>query len=200
MRKTLLAILLLFLFKVNYAQINYGLKAGANLASMADEFTDYKVGIGYFGGAFAEFRVSKKLFIRPEFLYSEESFKQQFGNNGSLNTTISYLNVPLLIGIRPVDKLKILGGFKWGYNLNTTFRAEGAKNSVKDFYKNDNSLSLGLDYELRNKVGITLHYNHGINKLQTIQLADEAGDSLGNKKFSLSRTFQLGVSYSFTNN
>jgi len=198
MRKVLLAIALLFLFKVNHAQINYGLKAGANFARMADEFTDYKVGIGYFGGAFAEFGINKKLFIRPELLYSVESFKQQFGNGGSLNTAISYFNVPLLIGFRPVDKLKILGGFKWGYNLNATFRAEGAKNSIKDFYKNDNSLSLGLDYRVMKGLGITLHYNHGINKLQTIQLADDEGNSLGNKKFSLSRTFQLGVSYSFT--
>src|SRR5687768_13512918 len=121
MRKIFLAILLLFLFKVNHAQINYGLKAGANLARMADEFTDYKPGIGYFGGAFAEFGISKKLFIRPELLYSVESFKQEFGRSGTLNTAISYFNVPLLIGFRPVDKLKILGGFKWGYNLNTTF-------------------------------------------------------------------------------
>jgi len=90
------------------AQFHVGVKAGANVTkvdgkSFKDEFKS-----GYMLGGFAEIKLSKKIWIQPEFLINQyktqldTNYNNLIGNifNGMTSVKLDYLSIPLLINYR----------------------------------------------------------------------------------------------------
>ncbi len=107
MRKLLLILLVMFSLPV-FAQFHVGVKAGANVTkvegkSFKDEFRS-----GYALGAFAEIKLSKKLYLQPELLINQyntrldTSYNNLLGNvfNGLTSVKLDYLSVPILLNYR----------------------------------------------------------------------------------------------------
>lgn len=164
-----------FMFNVSNAQVEntdlrekltFGVKVGTNLSNVYDsqdeEFNaDAKFGLAT--GVFIGIPIGKYLGIQPEILFSQKGFKATgsiLGSEYSMTRTTNYIDVPLLIALKPTSFLTLLAGPQYSYllkqkdvfeNSNTTFEEE-------DEFKNDNirkntmCFTGGFDINLNNLV------------------------------------------------
>lgn len=124
--------------------IHLGLKAGLNLSNIYDtdgnDFdTDPKLGVA--AGAFLSIPLGRFLGIQPEILFSQRGFKSKgiVAENGyELTRTTSYIDVPLLLAIKPVKYVTILAGPQISFLTNS-----------KDEFSNS-SISFEQEQEFRN--------------------------------------------------
>jgi hypothetical protein len=127
MKKTLL-VTAVFAFFVNniYGQesiskFQLGIKAGANYSNIYDSKGDAFSAdskLGFAGGVFLAIPIGKFLGIQPEILYSQKGYKQTgsfLGSTYDLTRTTDYIDIPLLISIKPVNFLTIQVGPQYSY-------------------------------------------------------------------------------------
>jgi len=128
------------------SKVKFGLKAGINYSnnydSEGEEFvSESKVGMA--GGIFLGIPIGKFLGIQPEILYSQKGYKEtgQFlGSTYALTRTTDYLDVPLLVSIKPVKFLTIQAGPQFSYLLKQKdlFTNLLATIEQENEFKNDN--------------------------------------------------------------
>jgi Outer membrane protein beta-barrel domain len=98
-----------------------GLKAGANYSNVYDskgEAFNADAKFGFAGGLFFSIPIGKFLGVQPEVLFSQKGFQASgkiLGNAYSFTRTTNYLDVPLLIAIKPIEYLTILVGPQYSY-------------------------------------------------------------------------------------
>jgi len=118
-------------------KIHLGIKAGANYANIYDEQEDHFTAdpkLGFVGGAFLSVPVGKYLGVRPEVLFSQKGFYAETTTLESTYTfsrTTSYIDVPLMLELKPSRFITIVGGPQYSYLLNQT-----------DIFKDDNSVAV----------------------------------------------------------
>jgi outer membrane protein OmpA-like peptidoglycan-associated protein len=123
MRKHLLTLLFIFTALVSFSQSSYspsyfGVKLGANYSTLkfdpslpAALETKYK--LGFMGGAYYNFGVSRKFSIQPEVLYSQmgTDIEQNVTSpNGEGTFKINYISVPVLFKLNPTWRFGIFAG------------------------------------------------------------------------------------------
>jgi hypothetical protein len=112
-------------------QITFGIKAGANYSNVYDsQNQDFNADpkFGFAGGIFVGIPLGSFLGIQPELLYSQKGFKATgtlLGSPYSLTRTTNYLDVPILLALKPIGLITILVGPQYSYLL-----------SQKDVYDN----------------------------------------------------------------
>lgn len=110
----------------NRANLTFGLKAGANFSNVYDSQGENFVAdgkIGFAGGAFVVIPLGKVFGIQPEVLYSQKGFKSSgtfLGTAYSMTRTTDFIDVPLLVSIKPVEYVSILFGPQFSYLLKQT--------------------------------------------------------------------------------
>lgn len=153
MKKFILALILFAsLDGIIYAQdnntdlhdkIQFGLKAGANISNVYDTkgegFTaDPK--IGFAGGAFLSIPLGKYLGFQPEILFSQKGFKAKGQILGIVNYefthTLNYIDVPLLIALKPSEVFTLLAGPQFSYLVSQ--KDVLANTSLTQNFNNDN--------------------------------------------------------------
>ncbi|HEV8515320.1 MAG TPA: porin family protein [Cyclobacteriaceae bacterium] len=127
-------------------QLMFGLKAGANYSNVYDaqgEAFVAKAKYGFAGGVFLSIPIGRYFGIQPEVLYSQKGFNGKgtlLGSSYDLSRTTSFIDVPLLVAIKPARFLTLLAGPQFSYlltqkdvftNSSTTIQQEQA-------FKNDN--------------------------------------------------------------
>lgn len=200
MKKILFVVVALFVVNIAFSQdVKFGLKAGLNVAGLSDIemsgggfsiklFEKDGMSVGFHAGAFANISFGDKIGFQPEFLFSMQGGKQKIGLGGliesdEMNTKFSYhfnyVQVPLLLEIKPVANLGILIGPQLGYNLSrsVTISLNGMKETFSGsdfdggfadeedgniFKKFDAGLAIGLQYTLMEKITIGARYNLGL--------------------------------------
>ncbi len=102
------------------AQSGLGLKGGLNLSSVYTDAGSFGGNVsqsldtrtGWVGGVWA--RLGNKVYLQPELLAStrggEVIFTSPFGNPQVVEIKNTYLDVPLLLGFRPVKFIRIMAG------------------------------------------------------------------------------------------
>lgn len=150
MKKTLflLAAICCLSIRVN-AQENklvLGVKAGTNYSNVYDEQgqdfnADAKFGLA--AGAFLTIPIGAFIGLQPEILFSQKGFKATgslLGGNYSLTRTTNYIDVPLMLAIKPVPFVSILVGPQYSYLLKekNVFEAGGATVLQEQEFDNDN--------------------------------------------------------------
>ncbi|MDD2278805.1 MAG: porin family protein [Bacteroidales bacterium] len=149
MKKTILFLFALALLVANVSiaqDIHFGPKVGLNLANVYDtkgEKFDADAKLGFVAGAFLSIPIGSFLGIQPELLYSQKGFKASGSTLGvpyTFTRTLNYLDIPLLITLKPTPMLTILAGPQYSYLLS---RKEVFSNSLitteqQDEFKNDN--------------------------------------------------------------
>ncbi|KOY84450.1 hypothetical protein AD998_20855 [bacterium 336/3] len=126
-------------------KFHLGLKAGANYANIYDskgeEFTaDGR--FGFAGGVFFSIPIGKYLGVQPEALISQKGFQGKgvlLGSNYEFTRTTTYLDVPLLIAIKPAQFITILAGPQYSYLLRRKekFTNNGATILQQQEFEND---------------------------------------------------------------
>jgi hypothetical protein len=127
-------------------KVKVGIKVGGNYTnyydSQGDVFSsDSKFGLA--GGVFFGIPIGKFLGIQPEILYSQKGYKEtgQFlGGTYTLSRTTDYLDVPLLLSIKPAKFLTIQAGPQYSYLLKQKDVFENPLTTVEqqNEFKNDN--------------------------------------------------------------
>ncbi len=145
-------------------------KAGLDIANVTK--VDGKARVDFVGGAELEYQVDDIISLSGGVLYSRQGSKAKKGDG---KWAPSYLNVPILANVYPVEGLAVKLGVQPGFMID--------KDKADEAKKFDLSIPVGLSYEYSNFV-IDGRYNFGVTKL----FKD------GNSKNSV---FQITVGYKF---
>jgi Outer membrane protein beta-barrel domain len=105
----------------NDRKFHFGVKAGANVSNVYDtKGEDFvaKAKAGAAVGAFVQIPLGKIIGIQPEILYSQKGFKGKgkiLGNPYSYTRTTDYLDIPILLAIKPVEMLTVVAGPQYSF-------------------------------------------------------------------------------------
>lgn len=140
-------------------EISFGFKIGTNYANVYDSQGEKFTADGKFGlaaGAFLSLPLGKFIGIQPEILYSEKGFTGSgsfLGSNYNVTRTTTYIDIPLLLAIKPISFLTILAGPQYSFLIkqNNNFSSSLATVDQQKIFDNDNirknvlGLTGGLD-------------------------------------------------------
>lgn len=157
-----------------------GLKAGVNVATIYDtkgEDFSTNAKLGFAGGLFLSIPIGRVIGIQPEVLYSRKGF------SGSGNITVAsykyvrtadYLDVPLMLQLKPGEHMTIVAGPFFSFLLNKRLNIKDGSITVEqqtqledyNIRKNVFGLTGGVDliaYPLviSGRVGFDLQHNNG---------------------------------------
>ena len=100
-----------------------GIKMGFNLANVYDTKGDQFVAdpaLGFAAGLFLAVPIGSYFGVHPEILFSQKGFRSTgriLGGTYELRRTSSYLDIPLLLAIKPISMLTILIGPQYSFLL-----------------------------------------------------------------------------------
>ncbi|MBO9571638.1 MAG: PorT family protein [Chitinophagaceae bacterium] len=186
MKKVFLSFFLAASFYGASAQVQFGAKAGVNIANLTgDDVDGLKSKIGFNVGAFAEIPVTEKFSVKPEAVYSDQGAKVDGDGDGKLN--LGYINIPVLAKYNIAQGFFAETGPQIGFLLSAKAKSDGESVDIKDGLKStDFSWAFGLGYELTQGFGVNARYNLGLSSI-----SDD--DNVKTKN----GLFQVGVFYKF---
>ncbi|CAH8294318.1 opacity protein-like surface antigen [Mariniflexile fucanivorans] len=170
MKKLLLsaAIAVFAMSNINAQEVKFGVKAGADFASIRVDYDGDNISTsetGFYLGAFAEIKISESFIFQPEVLYvSVEDLDQ--------------IAIPLMAKIPVSDKFNVLAGPALGILLDT----------AEDMKSLNFGLEAGVAYDVSENFLLEARYNLGLANLQ------EDAPSGYSAKLS---GFFVGVGYKF---
>jgi Outer membrane protein beta-barrel domain len=190
MKKLFVLVLTTGVFFTATAQIQFGVKAGANFATLTGTGSaGATTKVGFHGGGFARIPLVNSFFLQPELVYSGQGAKAT--SDGLVyNINQNYLNIPVLAKYEHSSGLYGETGPQIGFLLAANVSSAGSSQDVKSSYKStDFSWAFGVGYKLPLiSAGINARYNLG---LSNIAATNVSGYSVKNS------VFQLGVFYMF---
>lgn len=127
-------------------KFQFGLKGGSNFSNIYDsngEDFDAEGKFGWVGGVFIAIPVGSFLGIQPEILFSQKGYKQTgafLGSNYELTRTTDYIDIPLLLSIKPVNFLTIQLGPQFSFLTKQKDVFTNALSTIEQEkqFKNDN--------------------------------------------------------------
>ena len=169
MKKVILSIVVLaWVFQVSTAQSGFvfGVKGGANYSNQYDSKTDDFTSTSKFGGvvgAFLGIPIGQYFGIQPEIHFSQKGFKAEgkiLGSPYNLTRTTNYIDVPLLLTIKPIEYVSIVAGPQYSYLIkqkdvfsNNVFTTEQNKQfDNENLRKNVLGFVGGVDVNVKNLV------------------------------------------------
>lgn len=142
-------------------ELKLGFKAGVNFSNVYDEEgQDFvaKGKAGFAAGGFVSIPIGKFFGIQPEIMYSQKGYKSSgnvLGFNYDYSKTTSYLDIPLLVQIKPIPMLSFVAGPQFSYLLNTKTEFNGntsttteANVSSDNYKKNIYGFVVGADVNI----------------------------------------------------
>ncbi len=164
----LMMVVMTAILNVNTAQSGFvfGLKGGANYSNQYDSKTNDLTATSKFGlaaGAFLAIPIGQYFGVQPEILFSQKGFKAKgsvLGSPYDLTRTTNYIDVPLLLAIKPIPAVTILVGPEYSYLIkqkdvfsNNVFTSEQTKQfDNENIRKNVLGFVGGVDINLKSVV------------------------------------------------
>ncbi|HVU84240.1 MAG TPA: porin family protein [Puia sp.] len=189
MKKLYLLLLTVFSLAAASAQVQFGVKAGANFSTFTGDNTDdAKTKVGFNAGALVALPLFNEFSLQPEVVYSGQGFKvSDQGISGTFNA--NYLNVPVLFKYNNPTGFFLQTGPQIGFLMSAKVKSGGQTEDEKDLFNStDFSWAFGLGYLVKSvNVGIDARYNLGLSNI-----AKDSGD----EKVKNS-VFQVGLFYLF---
>jgi hypothetical protein len=124
----------------------FGLKGGINYANVYDEKGgDFEASpkIGFAGGAFIGLPLGDVLGLQPEILFSQKGYQGSgsfLGSSFEYKRTLSYLDIPVQLQIKPVKGLTFLVGPQYAFLLSRKddFKSSTFSSGQKEEFENEN--------------------------------------------------------------
>lgn len=151
----LVCILSVMTFAAKAQNIDLGIKAGVNFATISD-VTDAESKTGFVVGAFAGFKLGEKFGVQADLLYSQQGAKFDAGD-----IDLSYVNVPVVAKYFVTDKFNIQLGPQFGFVVDDNISkvlgdiAEAEKTDVTGVVGVGLHLPFGLRADARYNFGLT---------------------------------------------
>lgn len=116
----------------------FGIKAGVNFSNVYDEqgqdfVADGKA--GFAAGGFLSIPIGKVIGFQPEVMYSQKGFKATgnlLGFGYDYTRTSSFLDIPLLLQVKPVNGFTLVAGPQFSYLLETKNEFNGSTSSTQE--------------------------------------------------------------------
>ncbi|MDP4130616.1 MAG: porin family protein [Bacteroidota bacterium] len=189
MKKLFLLLLTGFSFAAADAQIQFGVKAGANMANFTgNDVSGTKWKIGFHGGALVAVPLFNEFSLQPEVVYSSQGTKvDQQDYTATMNS--NYLNIPVLFKYNNPSGFFLETGPQLGFLMSAKAKSGSVSVDEKSAYKStDFSWAFGLGYLISGlNAGIDARYNLGVSNI--------VKDS--NNGTAKNSVFQLGIFYLF---
>jgi len=122
----------------NRSELKLGVKAGVNFSNVYDEQGQDFVASGKTGfaaGGFLAIPFGKLLGFQPEVMYSQKGYKATgsfLGTGYEYTRTTSYLDIPLLLQVKPIPMLTFVAGPQFSYLLETKNSFNGSTTSTQE--------------------------------------------------------------------
>ena len=163
-------------------ETSYGVTAGfqstslkVSLKGLSDIVED---GEGFFIGLFAEFPLSEKFSIQPEFHYSSVT------NDGE---SLDNLILPVFLKYYITEKFNVMSGLQFDYFT---------EKDLGDIKRFGLGLGIGLGYDITDSILISSRYSFGItNRIDTSEFIDDFIDL--SDLSAKTNIFQIGLGYRF---
>lgn len=150
----------------NRQKLSFGLKVGANYSNVYDSEGEDFVADAKFGlaaGGFVSIPLGKFFGVQPEILFSQKGFKSSgtyLGSTYTMTRTTDYIDVPLLLAVKPIEQVTFLFGPQFSYLLSQKDDFTGgtiSSTQEQDFdnsniRKNTFGLTGGVDFNVSNFV------------------------------------------------
>jgi len=130
----------------NRSKLFFGLKVGTNYSNVYDSqgenfVADAKFGLA--GGGFVSIPIGSFFGVQPEVLFSQKGYKSTgtfLGSSYSMTRTTDYVDIPLLVAIKPIEYVSILFGPQFSYLLKQKddFTGGTITSTQEQTYTNDN--------------------------------------------------------------
>ena len=149
------------IFGVN-AQVQFGVKAGANFANITNS-DGGKTLVGLNAGALVKIPVTEAFSVQPEAVFSMQGVKYDGGKN-----TLSYINVPVLATYTLPVGVFFQTGPQIGFLMSAKAKEDGGESiDIKSALKStDFSWAFGAGYLIPEvNLGFNARYNLGLSKL-----------------------------------
>jgi opacity protein-like surface antigen len=192
MKKIILSSLFVLAVSFTYAQkAQFGIKGGLNSSNFSGdtEGIDFKSRIGFNLGAFAAIKLSEKITLQPEILYSTQGAKavnvsalyDDIIYTGDVKFNLSYINVPVMIKYYVADKFNLEAGPQIGFltSAKTSTKLDGSSQSVdedvKDSFESvDFGLNFGAGYDFTKNFSAGIRYNLGLANIAKTESGDNS--------------------------
>jgi hypothetical protein len=160
--------------------ISAGAKAGLNISNIydsQDENFQADPKAGFAAGVFVTVPVGSFFSLQPELLFSQRGLSGSgtiLFNDYTFTKTTNYIDLPLLLAIRPTSMITLLVGPQYSYLIGQRYRFNSDLINIdqQEEFENENisrntlCITAGLDFNLKNlvfsaRVGWDLTDNHG---------------------------------------
>jgi opacity protein-like surface antigen len=215
MKKVLILSLALLLGIGATAQVKFGVKAGLNVAQIgggtienngvSTDVDASDILAGFHVGGYVNFNFGPILGLQPEVVFSMQGDKESEGGV-DVTTRLNYINVPVLLDIKPFTGFSILVGPQIGINmyksmsagdesisgsdLGDFLEANGTKINTIDF-----AAVLGVQYTFIGHLTVGARYNFGLTS--ALGLTDAAKDAGRSLSGGANRVIQVSVGWTF---
>jgi hypothetical protein len=176
------------------AQIDLGVKAGANITKVEGRSFKDEFRYGYLLGGFAEISLGKKLSLQPEVIFNQfqtrtdtafkSIYQNAFNSATSGDVKLNYLSIPVLLNYKLGSALSLQAGPQFGILLDQDKNL--LQNGENAFRSGDLSLLGGATLKL-GKIRLNGRYAVGLNNINDIDNRDEWK----------SQAWQLSLGYAF---
>ena len=142
-------------------ELKLGFKAGVNFANVYDSQGQDFVAegkAGFAAGAYVAIPIGKFFGIQPEIMYSQKGFKAKgnvLGFTYDYAKTSTYLDIPVLLQIKPIPVLSIVAGPQFSYLLDTKNEFNGSSTTTTEasinqdnYKKNIFGFAVGADISI----------------------------------------------------
>lgn len=207
MNKIILSAIAIFTIGFASAQkAQFGIKGGLNLAVILGDTDgiDFQSKAGYHVGGFVEIKVSDKISIQPELLFSTQGasvkdFEVELNNtlySADVNFNLSYINIPVMLKYYAAEKFNLEIGPQIGFltAAKTATKVDGFSQTVdqdiKDSFESvDFGLNIGAGYDFTKKISAGVRYNVGLSNIAKTESGDDS--KIKNSVFSLSLGYKF---------
>lgn len=190
MKKTILFLGALAISSVAMCQIEFGIKAGLNLADQKfdTDFGDISLDsrTSFHGGVFLTTWMSDQMAIQPELLYNSVGSK-----SGDLVTKMNYLSIPVLFRYQIIELLNVHAGPQFGLFLNGEQEFDGDASDIEDVKTLDTGLAFGAGVDLPAGINFTLRYILGLSNIDDTDGGDFDDYTVKNNVLQLSVGYKL---------
>lgn len=188
----LFALVLTAAFAVQAQSTSFGLKGGLNLATLSinGSSSNYQNRAGFYGGLFAQVRVSPQLAIQPEVVYSSQGTKYDDGEfDHSLK--LNYVNIPVMLKAFVGRGFFAEVGPQVGFLTGVADKVNDVETNAyetSDFKKSDVALGFGLGFSSAAGLGLGARYNLGLIDINNSGLSN----NIKNNVLQVGLTYKLG--------
>lgn len=145
---------------ISAQNVDIGVKTGLNISNFTGGDVDRNNLFDFHVGALAEFKITEKISLQPELLYTRQGSDAE----NSIKIKVDYLAIPLMVKYYVSKKFSIEAGPQLSFLVNdkAKFNDSSIPDVETDASSVDFGLNIGFGYSINTHLFAQVRYNYGI--------------------------------------